>query len=480
MNNKTMIQYFEWYLPCDKSLWRKVKNEAKNLSDLGITSVWLPPAYKGAGGVTDVGYSVYDLFDLGEFSQKGTVETKYGSKDEYIEAIDELHKNNVEVLADIVLNHRTGADEIEKTYAVKDDNNDRTKTIEGLRKVEVWTKFDFWGRNGRYSNFKWNWTNFHGTDYDVLNRESGIFRFIGKEWDKDVDDELGNYDYLLGSDVDFSDEEVINELDYWGKWYVKTTKVDGFRLDAVKHISFSFYKNWLKKLREETKKELFSVGEYWSNDLKKLNNYLEAINNSASLFDVPLHFNFYNASISDSRYDLRELLKDTLVEDKPNLAVTFVDNHDSQYGQSLESWVREWFKPIAYGIILLREKGYPCVFYGDLYGIECQNIKKVSSIEKLIALRRDYAYGKENSYFDNEDVVGFTREGDEEHANSALATIFTNCDNEGEKEMYVGEKFKGSVFYDYLGNVNEKVVIDEKGYGLFKVNAKSISVYVKE
>jgi len=480
MNNKTMIQYFEWYLPCDKTLWRKVKKEAGYLSNLGITSVWLPPAYKGAGGVTDVGYSVYDLFDLGEFSQKGTVETKYGSKDEYIEAIDELHNNNIEVLADIVLNHRTGADGIEKTYAVKDDNNDRTKTIGELRKVEVWTKFDFWGRNGRYSNFKWNWTNFHGTDYDVLHRESGIFRFIGKEWNEDVDDELGNYDYLLGSDVDFSDEEVVNELDYWGKWYVKTTKVDGFRLDAVKHISFSFYKNWLKKLREETGKELFSVGEYWSNDLKKLNNYLEATNNSTSLFDVPLHFNFYNASISDSRYDLRELLKDTLVEDKPDLAVTFVDNHDSQYGQSLESWVREWFKPIAYGIILLREKGYPCVFYGDLYGIECQNIKKASSIEELIALRRDYAYGKENLYFDNEDVVGFTREGDEEHTNSGLATIFTNCDNEGEKEMYVGEKFAGATFYDYLGNVNEKVVIDEKGYGLFKVNAKSISVYVKE
>ena len=290
MNNKTMIQYFEWYLPCDKTLWRKVKKEAGYLSNLGITSVWLPPAYKGAGGVTDVGYSVYDLFDLGEFSQKGTVETKYGSKDEYIEAIDELHNNNIEVLADIVLNHRTGADGIEKTYAVKDDNNDRTKTIGELRKVEVWTKFDFWGRNGRYSNFKWNWTNFHGTDYDVLHRESGIFRFIGKEWNEDVDDELGNYDYLLGSDVDFSDEEVVNELDYWGKWYVKTTKVDGFRLDAVKHISFSFYKNWLKKLREETGKELFSVGEYWSNDLKKLNNYLEATNNSTSLFDVPLHF----------------------------------------------------------------------------------------------------------------------------------------------------------------------------------------------
>ena len=40
MNNKTMIQYFEWYLPCDKTLWRKVKKEAGYLSNLGITSVW--------------------------------------------------------------------------------------------------------------------------------------------------------------------------------------------------------------------------------------------------------------------------------------------------------------------------------------------------------------------------------------------------------------------------------------------------------
>ena len=49
----------------------------------GITDVWLPPAYKAASGKQDAGYGVYDLYDLGEFDQKGSIETKYGTKDEY-------------------------------------------------------------------------------------------------------------------------------------------------------------------------------------------------------------------------------------------------------------------------------------------------------------------------------------------------------------------------------------------------------------
>ena len=53
-------------------------------------------AYKGARGINDVGYSVYDLYDLGEFNQKGTVETKYGSKDEYLSAIPETGNNNAQ------------------------------------------------------------------------------------------------------------------------------------------------------------------------------------------------------------------------------------------------------------------------------------------------------------------------------------------------------------------------------------------------
>ena len=76
-----------------------------------------------------------------------------------------------------------------------------------------------------------------------------------------------------------------------------------------------------------------------------------------SLFDVPLHFNLYEASHSNGDFDMRNIFKGTLVEQYSTKAVTFVDNHDTQLGSSLQSWVENWFKPIAYSLILLRIEG---------------------------------------------------------------------------------------------------------------------------
>ena len=65
--NNTMMQYFEWYLPNDTKHWERVSEDSDHLKELGINYVWLPPAYKGASGKNDVGYGVYDLYDLGSF-----------------------------------------------------------------------------------------------------------------------------------------------------------------------------------------------------------------------------------------------------------------------------------------------------------------------------------------------------------------------------------------------------------------------------
>lgn len=82
--NGVMMQYFHWYTPADGSLWKQLEKNASALAKAGFTSVWLPPAHKGAAGSNDVGYGVYDLFDIGEFDQKGSVRTKYGTRDEYL------------------------------------------------------------------------------------------------------------------------------------------------------------------------------------------------------------------------------------------------------------------------------------------------------------------------------------------------------------------------------------------------------------
>ena len=243
--NRILMQYFEWYLKPEDKLWQKVSQEAKELKKVGITDVWLPPAYKGSGGKYDAGYAVYDLYDLGEFNQKG-IETKYGTKDEYLQAIMDLHENDIKVYADIVLNHKIGADEAENVYASEEEYQNRNVDTTLPTKIKAWTIYNFPMRNNKYSDFKWNYKHFNGTDWDESGRKNGIFRFSGKHWDKSVDEENGNYDYLMGADIDFNNSEVVEELNKWGRWYLDFTRVDNFRLDAVKHIKSGFMADWIK------------------------------------------------------------------------------------------------------------------------------------------------------------------------------------------------------------------------------------------
>lgn len=474
--NGIIMQYFEWYLDCKQNLWNDISKNAEHLADIGITAVWLPPAFKGIGGKDEVGYGVYDLYDLGEFDQKGTVKTKYGSKQEYLDCITALNQAGIEAYADIVLNHKMGADMLQTIPATKVDWGNHNLVISNQETVKVATKFTFPGRKGKYSDFDWNWTHFDGIDYNDSTKEHAIFKFKDKNWNDAVDEEFGNYDYLMGADIDFKNPEVIEELNKWGKWYVETTGIDGFRLDAIKHISADFYKNWIQNMRDVSKDELFAVGEYWSGDVSKLHRYITETEGKISLFDVPLHYNLYNAS-KDFNYDLSKIFEHTLVKENPAKAVTFVDNHDTQPGQSLTSFVEPWFKQAAYSLILLRSDGYPCVFYGDYFGIGHDKVSHVKNIRTMIELRKEKAYGIQHDYFDNPNYIGWTLEGDDEHISSGLAVVITNKGN-GQKKMYVGIKHAGEKYIDALSNCQDEVIIDQEGYGEFKVSEKSTSIWV--
>ena len=476
MKNRTMMQFFEWDLPSNGNHWNKIKSEAKKLASNGITMCWLPPAYKGQAGMNDVGYGVYDLYDLGEFFQKGSIATKYGTKNEYLSMIKELHEMGMEVIVDLVLNHRMGADEIENINATNVYNDNRTYIKEEMKEIGAWTKFTFPGRKGKYSDFIWDHTCFSGIDYDDKEHRNGIYLFEGKKWDETVDNENVNYDYLMGVNLDLNEDKVWLELVKWGKWYYDLTQFDGLRLDAIKHMCTPFYRDYVYILRDYSQRELFTVGEYWSSDLDKLLNYLENTNHEFSLFDVPLHMKFYEISHSNGNYDLSTLFDHTLTKEDSWHSVTFVDNHDTQPGQALCSFVEPWFKEIAYGIILLQEKGIPCVFYGDYYGIEAKNyrVEPTRHLFELISLRNTHAYGKEYDYYDDPSIIGFTREGNEKDHGLAL---ICSIKESGTKTMYVGYEHRNQIYKDILGNNRQEVTIDKEGYGTFYCEAGSISVY---
>ena len=489
--NETFFQSFHWYYPADGSLWNHLAGQAENFKNLGITYVWLPPAYKAREGPDGVGYGVYDLYDLGEFEQKGAVRTKYGTRDEYLRCIEAMHQHQIKTVVDVVLNHREGGDEIEKILVEDQDPDNRTAKVGEPYEREVQSKFTYPGRQGKYSEFVWDFQCFSGiNDKDDIENKRKFYKIkhqYGEDWDEVMGTENGNFDYLLGADVEFRNPAVRDELKRWAEWYYDTTKFDGVRLDAVKHMNTAYINEWLEHLRNKSSQDLFAVAEFWSQDIEELMKYVDASNAKLQLFDVPLHYNFYRASNEGPDFDMSKLLDNTLMQRCPELCISFVENHDTQPLQGLESPVDFWFMPLGYAVILLREQGMPCVFYTSLFGssycdkgkdgnIHQVDLVPVPGLFEMTTSRRDIAYGIQRDYFDHSNTVGWTREGVDEKPGSGCAVVMTNG-GEGYKDMEVGKRHAGKTFVDLLKHRGDEVIINEDGWGKFPVNERSVSVW---
>lgn len=480
-----LLQLFHWYLPDDGSWWRIAAERAQEIARAGFTMVWLPPAYKGHVGGYDVGYGVYDLYDLGEFDQKGSVRTRYGTKDEYLHAIRALQEAGMSVFADIVWNHRLGADRSEVVRATPHSAFDRRHATGPTRDVEVWTLFDFPGRAGAYDPRTLDASHFDAVDHDerVPDEWDTVYLFEGKQFDTDVDEEFGNYSYLMGCDVDHDNPEVRDTITTWGRWYLDTTGVDGLRLDAVKHLPTSVLPDYLDALREHRGTALPAVGEYWSPHLSALEHFLEATGETMSLFDVPLHHTFHQASRDGASFDLRTLFDNSLVASRPELAITFVDNHDSQPMQALETPVADWFKPAAYAAILLRRDGTPCVFAADYDGAQYTDQRwgeepvdvEMSSFREFLdlclALRRDLGAAEQTDHFERHEAIGWVRR-------TRQLTVVVVIANGGETSLHLPTGRPRRRFRDVTGTIPRVVVTRADGTADFPTPGGGVAIWV--
>ncbi|QRV75214.1 alpha-amylase [Ceratobasidium sp. AG-Ba] len=470
--NALMIQFFEWDSkpPTGMSWWKHFENEVPRLKELGITQVWLPPPNK-AMRPKGQGYDAYDLWDLGEFNQKGTVATRWGTKEELTEAIRVAKEHGIDVLIDAVLNHKLGADRTETFRAVQVDENDRRKEIGAPKDIEGWTGFDFSGRGGKYSSLKWSHQHFTGVEW----REG---------WSKNVDMELGNYDFLVSAPhIDFRHPDVRQDMLSWGPWVLEQTGASGFRLDACKHIDRKFLREWLINARKIHGNRLFAVGEVWNSDVPTILRYMRAFPGDMCYFDVPLHTNLFRASTQGSSFDLRTILRGSLVQVRPNDACTFVDNHDTRPEGSLVSWVEDHMKLIAYALILLRPDGHPCVYHGDIFPDPESPIGRdlPKKIETLCTARKLYAYGALRDYFVAKNLIGFVRLGDEKHPGGCAVVMSNLPESERSQDlgitMNVGAVNQGS-WKNLLDSSAASVSVGSNGNGRFTCSGQ-VSVWVK-
>jgi alpha-amylase len=487
--NPLLFQAFEWYIPKDGKHWSRLTSILPQLHQIGVGAIWLPPPTKAATEGS-IGYDVYDLWDLGEFNTHNRTATAMGNKSDLLDLAQVAHQWGVGLVIDAALNQRSGADYIQSCAITRLNPDNRLQPINPTKMADVWVGFNHTARGNNYSNKTWSCDDFTAVDYDASANNNGLFKINGHDNDfaTDVSTDNGNFDYLLLADVAYDNPAVIEDVKTWGTWITGQLGASGFRMDAVKHISRSFMKDWVNGVSSVIKAPFQSppvVAEYWTTGLSELLGYVNEIGNVARVFDVPLLGQF--AAIANGEAALTTMFRNSVVSTQPDSAVTLVGNHDTQLGQSSANlYVQDWFRPAAYAFILLRQEGTPCMFYGDVYGVcdatgHCNKANHSETVAKLAIARTYFGYGQQHDYNSTDvSTVGWTRQGDEKHPGGLAVTMSIAKTAPGLMTMDVGSDHAGESWIDILGNAQDAVVIDTDGTAAFSVPPQDVSVFVSE
>ncbi len=287
---------------------------APRLRDAGINAVWVPPFVKNTG-TNSVGYSPFDFYDLGDKYQKGSVTTRFGTKDDVLRMIAVMHANGIEVIADAVLNHVVGAGG-EDGGAGGEDPNAWDDKWKNFRYVCYETPYkdgkqaDYWNRKGRWPK---NWQNFHANKAHQQNSDD----WTAGHWGPDVcyyEGAYGQSSNVNGYNPVQSANYMRNEARNWIMWFKKQTAVDGFRWDAVKHFPDWAQQDFLYNVKYGMSdwcnggQAMFSVGEYIGSK-NEIDNYCMAVQSAnggnefaMGAYDVPLRGAIKNGVIDGGGY----------------------------------------------------------------------------------------------------------------------------------------------------------------------------------
>jgi alpha-amylase len=89
-----ILQFFE-------AKWNTIENRMADVFDAGYGQLWLPPPQRADTGSFSAGYDVFDRFDLG----RPRNETLYGTETSFRANVDAAHRASVQVQTDLVWNH---------------------------------------------------------------------------------------------------------------------------------------------------------------------------------------------------------------------------------------------------------------------------------------------------------------------------------------------------------------------------------------
>jgi alpha-amylase len=343
--------------------WDHLAAQAKALADAGFTAIWLPPPLKGASGSFSSGYDLFDDYDAGAKHQKGTVPTRYGTREKLQRCAAMMRANGIDVYVDLVENQRDGDD-------------------------------------GHF-NFKY---------LDAFGKEGGRFAKGPGDFHPHVPEDPGVFSdqFQFGRDLapinGTPKDHCSNGLIASAEWLTRALDLQGYRLDNAKGVSTVFMQ---RLLGHDALANKFAVAEFADGNIQLIENWANAVQHRSAAFDFPLHFGLKDMCNNPDNFDMASLDHAGLVGIDPQGAVTFVENHDTDRGGIGGPIVRN--KMLAYAHILTSE-GYPCVFYRD-YSTDKNCFGLKNQIDRLIQIHEQLANGPTQQRWKDGGVFAFERTG---------------------------------------------------------------------
>ena len=284
--------------------WDELTAKMPEIAEAGYTSLWLPPPAK-AGSVFSVGYDLFDPFDLGDKNQRGTIRTKYGTKDELLRVVETAHRFGLRVYFDNIMNHRgfdipgfnsstptnlypgmvpgdfhlkTVGSYFQNWPSVSDWNN-----VNEVQRQPLFGLVDIANEDGALNLNYGNTLNSTATK-PVLIRQPTNFSYY---MDTNLPVIAGAWRPFNGNNGDPVPEDVNAYLIRAALWMVNETKCDGFRFDAVKHVPSTFFGSTSANADGYTGaiQSIFDAVHGYGNNVLG-NGYVEADSNRNSCFDT--------------------------------------------------------------------------------------------------------------------------------------------------------------------------------------------------
>ncbi len=295
------------------------------LKDLGVTTVWLNPIQENKmPGGSYHGYAITDFYK---------VDPRFGSNEEFRALTQEVHKDGMKMVMDMVFNHCGSGHWWMKDLPSKDwINNDGQYMPTNHATVSV---MDIHAAPTEKKTFLNGWFSRGMPDLNQRNRQLAT--------------------YLIQNSI----------------WWIEYARIDGIRQDTYSYMDFDFLSRWCKAVSEEYP-DFNIVGETWYNKSASSAWWQQnsKLNTSNTHLRTAMDFSltFITQKAFDSKTDngylstiFEDIAQDFLYPDPYHILI-FLDNHDlSRFNHAGETDLKRYKQGLAF---LLTTRGIPQIYYG--------------------------------------------------------------------------------------------------------------------